>query len=517
LKKCRNLMVQGTSSHSGKTLLVAALCRLLARRGYRVSPFKAQNMSLNSFVTNGGAEISRAQALQALAAGIEPTADINPILLKPKDSRTCQVIVHGKPLLDINYKDYVTQFAPNKGLEAIRESYRRLSSRFDMVVIEGAGSPVEINLPNDIANMTIAKMADAPVILVADIDRGGVFATLLGTIGLLSKRERALVKGLVINKLRGDSEILEPGIRLLQKRTAKKVLGIIPYIPDLALPQEDSLFFESYRPRRGARYDIVVIRLPHIANFTDFDPLYVIAEVKLRYVSSVEELGAPDALIIPGTKNTLSDLKWLMKNGLASEILKVSKLAVPVIGICGGYQMLGRRIVDRMGVEGSFPDTVDGLRLLDVSTEFEQYAKTIRKVSATAIGRGPLLDEVGSSGVTGYEIHMGNTVLGPSASPAFKIRVVGTGQELIDGATDSSGLVLGTYLHGLFDGSFREALLKYIANKKGFPPTVTPSRNIQDDWASSVDIIADVVSKSLNIAEVYRIIGLTSNPKNSIE
>jgi len=266
-------MVQGTTSHSGKTILVAAFCRLFSRSGYKVAPFKAQNMSLNSMVTRDGAKISRAQALQALAAGVEPTADMNPILLKPKDSKTCQVIVHGKPRFDLMYVDYMTDFAAREGFAAVTESYKRLASDFDVIVIEGAGSPAEVNLRHDIANMRVAEMAEAPVILTADIDRGGAFASLVGTINLLNPRERSLVRGLIINKLRGDPALLKSGIKIVQKATGKKILGVVPYIYNLDLPQEDSLSLEGRGSTRQAEIDIAVLKLPHISNFTDFDPL----------------------------------------------------------------------------------------------------------------------------------------------------------------------------------------------------------------------------------------------------
>jgi len=501
----KNLMVQGTTSHSGKTLLVMAFCKLFADEGYRVAPFKAQNMSLNSFVTKDGAEISRAQALQAFAARIEATVDMNPILLKPKDSKTCQVIVHGKPRIDLSYKDYMMKFAPAEGLKAVKESYDRLSLIYDIIVIEGAGSPAEVNLQHDIANMSIAEMTNAPVLLTADIDRGGVFASLVGTISLLNARQRELVKGLIINKLRGDPDILQPGIDIVERRTKKHVLGIIPYIQNLTLPQEDSLFLENYRPAPRGKFDIAVIRLPSISNFTDLDPLSAIEDVRLRYVSSAKELGVPDAVVVPGTKNTIKDLKWLLANGLAKEIIEIAKMKVPIIGICGGYQILGKTIKDDRGIEDGSTDTLQGLGLLDVHTNFEEYSKTTRNVAVKAIGGGPILEKTNNLTLSGYEIHMGQTILGPLAKPALKV----VEAEDTDGAIDSSGLVIGTYLHGFFENpSLCKALLGYVAVRKGIKEPKQLLRSPHEDWSSSIDLIVNVVRRSLDIDEIHRIVGL---------
>lgn len=502
-------MVQGTTSHSGKTLLVTAFCRLFSRLGYRVSPFKAQNMSLNSAVTKEGLEISRAQALQALAAGIEATVDMNPILLKPKNSKMCQVIVHGRPKFDLSYRDYMTKFAAKEGFEIVSESYGRLSSDYEVIVIEGAGSPAEINLRHDIANIRVAKMAHAPVILVADIDRGGVFASLVGTINLLKENERELVKGFIINKLRGDPTLLAEGIKIVQKVTGKEVLGVIPYIKDLSLPQEDSLSLESHQSSSRSRFDVAIVRLPHISNFTDFDPLCAIEDVRLRYVSSSDELGTPDALIIPGTKNTMSDLKWLVRRGFTHGISRIASLRIPVIGICGGYQMLGKKLIDKKGIDSGSSAILNGIGLLDVSTEFDRYAKTTGNVSAVAVGGGPILNQIKGLAVDGYEIHMGSSMLGPGARPAFKFVARGGLRDALDGAVDPSGLILGTYLHGIFDKPpFRNALLGYLAARKGLRPPTQSSRSVCRKWILSINRVANVVERNLDISEVYRITGL---------
>ncbi|MFQ5975365.1 MAG: cobyric acid synthase, partial [Candidatus Hydrothermarchaeales archaeon] len=311
----KSIMIQGTTSFSGKTFLVMALCRIFADRGVKVAPFKSQNTSLNSFVTKDGEEISRAQALQALAAGIEPTSDMNPILVKPKGDSRSQIMVNGRPYKDIEARQYYDDFAMEEGIEIVKDAFERLKNRYELIIIEGAGSPAEINLyEKDIANMRIAEMAGAPVILVADIDRGGVFASIYGTINLLKKEDKERLKGVVINKFRGDIEILKPGIDMIEKKVGKPVLGVIPYISDLRLPGEDSISLEKKKQNGFGSTDIAVIRLPRISNFTDFDPL-LNDGANVRYVENPEELGNPDAIIIPGTKNTIEDLLWLKTKG----------------------------------------------------------------------------------------------------------------------------------------------------------------------------------------------------------
>ncbi|MFC1942597.1 cobyric acid synthase, partial [Chloroflexota bacterium] len=345
MKNARTLMIQGTASSAGKSIMVAALCRIFHQDGYRVAPFKSQNMALNSFVTAEGGEMGRAQVVQAEAAGLEPTVDMNPVLLKPTTDTGCQVIVMGKAVRTISASEYY-RYTPSL-LITIEDSLNRLRSAYDIVVIEGAGSPAEINLKErEIVNMRVAKMADSPVLLVGDIDRGGVFASLVGTLELLEEDEREIVKGLIINKFRGDPGLLKPGLDFLEKRTSKPVLGVVPYFRDIRIAQEDSVYLDERSENHATGdLDIAVIRLPHISNYDDFDPLEDEGGM-VRYVTQRFELGNPHIIIIPGTKSTVSDLQYLKHSGLANSILTHAKAGTPVVGICGGYQMLGQRILD---------------------------------------------------------------------------------------------------------------------------------------------------------------------------
>ncbi len=494
----KSIMVQGTTSFSGKTFLVMALCRIFADMGVKVAPFKSQNTSLNSFVTKEGREISRAQALQALAAGIEPTSDMNPILIKPKGDSKSQIMVNGKPYKDIEAREYYDEFAMKEGLRIVKEAYERLRKQHDLIVIEGAGSPAEINLyEKDIANMRVAELTGSPVILVADIDRGGVFASIYGTINLLKNEDKERLKGVVINKFRGDIEILKPGITMIEEKVGKPVLGVIPYIGDLRLPDEDSLGLERHKLNGSGSTDIAVIRLPRISNFTDFDPL-LHDGVNVRYVGRTEELGSPDAIIIPGTKNTLEDLLWLKTHGFDRLIKEMSK-STPVIGICGGYQMLGKRIIDN-GVEGDYK-VVEGLGLLDVETQFTQYKKTTKQVFGTIVLNNGIFEGVSGIKVRGYEIHMGNTTLGENANPVLDI----DGRK--EGAVDSRGLVVGTYFHGIFDTSeFRKVLIKNL-DKKTKRSGPASGKNIDKIWMEDIGKASKVVSDSIDIEELIEIIG----------
>ena len=406
MKNARTLMIQGTASSVGKSILVAALCRIFRQDGYRVAPFKAQNMALNSFVTAEGGEIGRAQAVQAEAAGIAPTVDMNPVLLKPTADTGCQVIVLGKVARTISASDYY-RYTPSL-LETIAGSLSRLRSAYDIVVIEGAGSPAEINLKDrEIVNMRVARMSGTPVLLVGDIDRGGVFASLVGTLELLDEDERRYVKGLIINKFRGDLELLQPGLEFLEKRTGKPVLGVVPYFRDIRIAQEDSVYLDE-RVENTASHDldIAVIRLPHISNYDDFDPLEE-AGCLVRYVAQRFELGNPHLIILPGTKSTVTDLQYLRQSGLASSILIKAKAGTPVVGICGGYQMLGQKILDPQGVESAEAE-VSGLGLLDVVTTFAPE-KSTRQVRARVLSDLGLLSGTKGQELEGYEIHMGQT------------------------------------------------------------------------------------------------------------
>ena len=438
------IMVCGTMSNVGKSVLVAALCRILTREGYLCAPFKSQNMALNSYVTEEGLEMGRAQVMQAEAARRKPVAAMNPILLKPTGRAISQVILNGKVLGNMPAAEYF-KFRGSL-MPEIKRAYHTLEQDSDIIVIEGAGSPAEINLKqDDIVNMGLAEAVDAPVILVGDIDRGGVFAQLYGTLALLEESERARVKGLVINKFRGDVSLLAPGLRMLEERCGVPVLGVIPY-GDFALEDEDSLAerLNGSSRRRGDDVDIVVIRLPHISNFTDFNPLELVAGTRLRYVAAAGELGEPDLVILPGTKNTLGDLRWLKQSGMAERIRKLAGRQLPILGICGGFQMLGEWVADPWGVEDEAGGRQEsGLSLLPVRTVLEK-----EKVTRQFAGVLPNLSGIFSAwkklSVSGYEIHAGRT------EDLHAESVLGMGV----------GNVYGTYVHGLFEAGGAAVHLK---------------------------------------------------------
>lgn len=469
------LMVQGTSSSAGKSLLTAALCRIYARRGVRVAPFKAQNMSNNAAVCPDGSEIGRAQAVQAVACGVEPTAEMNPILLKPEADARSQVVVMGRPWNNLSARAYYR----HKGelWKVVTRALDHLRAQYELVIMEGAGSPVELNLKaGDIVNMAIARYAQAPVLLVGDIDRGGIFAQLLGTLWLLPDDERALVKGLLVNKFRGDPSLFVEGVRILEERGGVPVLGVIPYLAQLSIPEEDAVSLEELRAQGQAGgtpqdvVDIVVVRLPRIANFDDFDPLLNEPGVRVRYIASRVELGRPHAIILPGTKSTAADLAWLRSVGLAQAIQERVEAGAGLVGICGGYQMLGRAIHDPQRVESSEPHT-PGLGLLPVETTFETEKATHRARGRVLGGPGWLAEATGQV-VRGYEIHMGRT---PSASPWLAIiERSGEPVEVLDGAASADGRVWGCYVHGLFENAeLRRAWLRSLgwrsADEAGAP------------------------------------------------
>jgi adenosylcobyric acid synthase len=484
------IMIQGTSSNAGKSFLVAVLCRLLMEEGYRVAPFKSQNTSLNSYVTPDGREIARAQALQALAAGVEPRVEMNPILVKPMGECRSQVIVNGKPLADMNAGEYYRSFAVTRGLKIVRKAYGKLAQDFEAVVIEGAGSPAEINLyERDIANMKVAEIAGSPVVLLADIDRGGVFASIYGTLELLKKEHRDLVRGVVINKFRGSIDILRPGISQIEKLTSKPVLAVLPYIRGLRLPLEDSVSLTSVGGK-GA-LDVAVLRFPRISNFTDFDPL-VYEGARVRYVEDPAALGQPDVLILPGTKNTFKDLEWLRRKGFEEKIKELVGEAA-VVGLCGGFQMLGKKIADEKGIELGESGEVEGLGLLDVETRFQDYSKTTIRAEGRIISSRGIFRDIKGELVRGYEIHMGKTVLGQEAEPIIQL------DGRLDGATDREGRVFGTYLHGIFDlPPLRKALFR------DEPAFQEPSQV----WTESLDRAARIVRKHMDLGKVVEIMGL---------
>jgi adenosylcobyric acid synthase len=448
------IMIQGTMSNAGKSLIAAGLCRIFRQDGYRVAPFKSQNMALNSFITKEGLEMGRAQVMQAEAAGMEPTVAMNPILLKPTNDIGSQVIVNGEVIGNMSARDY---FAYKKKLVPdILAAYHRLEEQADIIVIEGAGSPAEINLKeNDIVNMGLAELLNAPVLIAGDIDRGGVFAQLLGTQLLLEESERRRVKGFIINKFRGDVSILAPGIRMLEERGGVPVVGVVPYM-QISLEDEDSLT-TRFDARREAAVDIAVIRFPRISNFTDFSVFEQFEDVSLRYVDLVEKLHHPDMILLPGSKNTMEDLKWMRQNGLEAAILHRSAETF-IFGICGGYQMLGKQIADPHGVETG--GVIRGMGLLPVTTELgEQKVRT--RVGGEILGG--MLD---GCELSGYEIHMGISRPEGDCEPFCRIRDEITGKERTDGVF--AGNVCGTYVHGIFDhGSIAGKIVRHLAERKG--------------------------------------------------
>jgi len=501
----KTLMIQGTASSAGKSLLVAALCRIFRQDGVRVAPFKAQNMALNSFVTREGHEMGRAQVVQAQAAGLEPHVDMNPILLKPEQDARSQVVVMGKPWTTLAAGEYYRR----KGelWSVVTAALDRLRERHDLVVIEGAGNPAEINLrESDIVNMAVARYARAPVLLVGDIDRGGVFASLVGTMVLLEKGERQLIKGFVINKFRGDVALLQDGLTMLEERTGVPVLGVVPFIRDLQIAEEDSVALDrvSRTGDRGQRIrdkvDIAVVRLPRISNFDDFDALALEEGVQVRFVDGPDRLGHPQAVILPGTKSTITDLLWLRRVGLARAICELTENGIPVVGICGGYQMLGRTISDPNGVE-SAEGQVEGLGLLPVDTVFEAVKATYQARARIETGRG-FFAEIEGQEVEGYEIHMGHSRGG---EPAF--RLLARGSQLVDapdGAVDKRGRVFGTYLHGLFDNpNLRRAWLRSLGWDAAFS-----GLSMAEVREREYDRLAQQVRESLDMERVYQIVGL---------
>ncbi|MBI2965123.1 MAG: cobyric acid synthase [Chloroflexi bacterium] len=497
------VMVQGTSSHAGKSVLAAALCRVFAQDGLRVAPFKAQNMSLNSFATPDGGEIGRAQAMQAAAARVAPSVDMNPVLLKPEADHRSQVVVQGRPYGVASVREY--QRMKGELWSTVTGALDRLRREFDVVVIEGAGSPAEINLKqHDIVNMRVALHAGAPVLLIADIDRGGVFAHLVGTMALLDPEEQALVKAFVINKFRGDVSLLEPGLEMLRDRTGVPVAGVLPYFTDIHLPEEDSLGLPPGAASRQGGLDIAIVRLPHIANFDDFDPLRWEPDVHLRYVSGAEDLGRPDLIVIPGSKTTVADLDWLRETGLDVRIVGLHSDGVPVIGICGGYQMLGTRVHDPDGVESNRQETA-GLALLPASTVFSRE-KAVHQVTARVASNSGMLRGCEGARLSAYEIHMGVTTSDRPDAPFQIASRSGRPADDPDGAIDSEGKTLGTYLHGLFHNrAFRRSVLGFLADSKGIPLSEAEA-DIDPDH--EYDKLADFVRTHLDMALIRGIVGL---------
>lgn len=494
------IMVQGTMSNAGKSLLAAGLCRIFKQDGYRVAPFKSQNMALNSFITEEGLEMGRAQVMQAEAAGIAPSVLMNPILLKPTNDVGSQVIVNGEVMGTMSARDYFQY--KKKLVPEVMKAYHTLAEQNDIIVIEGAGSPAEINLKaEDIVNMGMAKVAEAPVLLVGDIDRGGVFAQLYGTVELLEPDEREMIKGLIINKFRGDKTILDPGVKMLEEKCHIPVVGVAPYL-DIQVEDEDSLTDRFDRNQEIGLIDIAVIRVPRISNFTDFNPFESIPGVSLRYVKHLSEFGNPDVIMLPGTKNTMEDLQWLRESGMEALILKAAAKGTFVFGICGGYQMLGESLSDPYGVEAG--GTMRGMGLLPMETVFA------KKKTRTQV-QGKYLDIQGEyellSGVefTGYEIHMGESTwkFGAKASTCTKDSV--SGKEKTEGTV--YGNVCGTYVHGIFDKEESAlALIRAVGEKKGIDVSNMEGVDFAAFKETQYDILAAELRKHLDIKKIYQIL-----------
>ncbi|MGN0170209.1 MAG: cobyric acid synthase [Lachnospiraceae bacterium] len=484
------IMIQGTMSGAGKSLMVAGLCRIFKQDGYRVAPFKSQNMALNSYITDEGLEMGRAQVMQAEAAGILPKVCMNPVLLKPTTHTGSQVIVHGEILGNMSAQEYFTY--KKQLIPEIKKAFQKLEEMADIIVIEGAGSPAEINLKeNDIVNMGMAEMVDAPVLLVGDIDRGGVFAQLLGTLSLLSESEKCRVKGLVINKFRGDKAILEPGIRQLTELGKVPVCGVVPYM-ELSLEDEDSLSDRFLQKKEGL-IDIAVIHYPRISNFTDFNIFEQMDMVSVRYVTSVSELEHPDLIFLPGSKNTMGDLLWMRQNGLESAIKQLSQ-TVPVFGICGGYQMLGYEISDPDGMEEG--GALRGMELLPVKTVLQCRKQRCQKQGVVNKVDGIFY---GLSGCTfhGYEIHMGQSdpITGEKRSD-HEVVIQAEGRD-----------VYGSYVHGLFDqGKTATVLIEALARKKGIRLQTTELKDYRLFKEKQYDKLADTLREYLNMEEIYGIL-----------
>ncbi|MBQ9032289.1 MAG: cobyric acid synthase [Parasporobacterium sp.] len=484
----KNIMIQGTMSNAGKSLLAAGLCRIFHQDGYQTAPFKSQNMALNSFITRDGGEMGRAQVVQAEAAGIDPDVRMNPVLLKPTTDVGSQVIVNGQVQGNMNAMEYYRR--KREYIPAVMEAYQSLDREFDIIVIEGAGSPAEINLKQeDIVNMGLAKMVHAPVLLVGDIDRGGVFAQLYGTVALLEEEERALVRGTVVNKFRGDRKILEPGLKILEDLCKVPVVGVVPYL-HVDIDDEDSLTERFGRDSSRKAVDIAVIRLPRISNFSDFSPLERYENVSLRYVEHPGQLHQPDLILLPGTKSTIADLLWMRQNGLEAAVLHAASAGTLIFGICGGYQMLGSRISDPEGVEAASVTSVAGMNLLDMETVFEGEKVQVQ-TSGVFSGIEGVLSGLNGLAYQGYEIHMGRN----RRDRELPVR--------------TKGNIYGSYIHGIFDApGITDTILKAICAQKGIPFESLGTFDQKQYKEQQYDLLADMVRANLDMDYIYRIMGL---------
>lgn len=498
MAKC--IMIQGTMSNAGKSILVGGLCRVFRQDGHKTAPFKSQNMALNSFITKDGLEMGRAQVMQAEAAGIEPSILMNPILLKPTNDTGSQVIVNGEVTRVMSAAEYYRckkEFVPE-----VLKAYHKLEEMYDIIVIEGAGSPAEINLKDqDIVNMGLAKLVDAPVLLVGDIDRGGVFAQLVGTIELLEEEERRRIKGTIINKFRGDKDILAPGLRMLEEKTHIPVQGVVPYF-HLDIDDEDSLSERFQKKETTGLIDIAVIRLPRISNFTDFMALECMQGVSLRYISTPGEFKSPDAVLIPGSKNTIGDLLWMRQSGLEAKIIRHADAGKLVFGICGGYQMLGEEITDPKGVEQK--GSVKGMGLLPTKTIFEEE-KTRTRVRGSFRQMKGILCGLSDVEIEGYEIHMGTTTLLNKEPILSLVDDVKAGTRKMDGA--ASGNVYGCYVHGVFDRpEAARGLIGALLKSKGMDESDIKAVDLAVYKEQQYDKLADIIRESLDMEAIYQIL-----------
>lgn len=492
------IMFQGTASSVGKSILTAAFCRIFKNAGYKVAPFKSQNMALNSFVTSEGKEIGRAQAVQAEAAMVEPITEMNPILLKPTSDVGSQVILNGvvyKNMTAYEYHNYKPELK-----DIIAKAYNKLDSSFDIVVVEGAGSPAEINLrENDIVNMGLAEIIDTPVILIGDIDRGGVFASIYGTIMLMTEQERKRIKGFIINKFRGDVEILKPGIKMLEELTKLQCLGVIPYIK-LNIDDEDSVT-DRFSCNSTGDINIAVIKTPYISNFSDFTPLEMEDGVKITYATSREQINDADLIILPGSKNTIKDMMYISNNRLDKAIFRKHKEGTPIIGICGGYQMLGNQIEDPNNIESSV-GRINGLCLLDIKTVIKEKKQT-KQVSGKLINSLSFFNLNENIIVSGYEIHMGETEVFGDSHSVFELE-----NGRLDGAVNRSGTVFGTYLHGIFENDeLRRSIIKTLKDKKGIVED-NSQLNYKELKDNEYNKLAKTVKDNVDLNKIRTIMGL---------
>lgn len=502
----KKIMIQGTSSNVGKSILTAGLCRIFHDMGYRTAPFKAQNMALNSYVTEDGGEIGRATAVQAEAAGVAPTIDMNPILLKPTGNSSSQVIVHGKAVGNMSAREYHQRYGP-QAFDRVTESLERLDKEFEVIVIEGAGSPAEVNLKaNDIVNMRVARYAQCPVLLVTDIDRGGALASVVGTLELLEPEERELVAGIIINKFRGDITLLQPALDFLEKKTGKPIVGVIPHLGNHGIEEEDSVVLDEQHKNQEGDLDIVVLRTPRISNFTDFLALSLEPGVKVRYVEKADDLGKPDLILLPGSKNTIEDLLYLRQSGLEAKTIALHQQGTPIMGICGGYQMLGEKIYDPYKVE-SEREEVSGFGLLPITTTFAEE-KVTRQVTGRCINQSFLGQIFNFENLSGYEIHAGETKFLSDVKASFEL-FLDKVDFYPDGAVNPEGTVMGTYLHGVFDhDGYRQAILKALRMKKGETENKTDGVSFLNRKEENYRNLARTISENIDASLIKKLLKL---------